>query len=259
MKKILLPTVLALITGLTVFTACNDDDDGYSLDNYWTGMATVVAPETTQPFMVGNETFSLTLDNGQTLWPAAINTYLYGYSIKNAGRVVANFTLLSGEKDGYSHYIRLNSLRNVLTKQIDTLSVSTPENSVLRGTAPINMADVWIGDGYVNIIFDYLGSPYTTHYINLIVNELSTTANPENGLWTLQFVHDANKDTGRYPFRGIVSFKIPDNLQTDVNKIKISAKDYDGETESVVINYKPMMSQDAPASIDKLTSEMYLN
>lgn len=255
MKKKLFGVWCSLVLIAGTFTAC-DDDDGYSLDKYWVGMATVEAPGATEAFPVGGTTpFWFTLDNGATLWPAAFNPYLSGVTLQNQHRVVADFTLLSGEKDGYSHYIRLNDLRKVLTKNIDTVTVQTPDTSVLRGKDPVDMEEVWIGDGFINIEFDYFGSPGHPHYINLVMNEENAGPNPANGVWSLQFVHDATGDSRIRAYRGIVSFRIPDTLPAGVNQIKITALDTDGETETEIINYTSGQNDEVELSLKELTEE----
>lgn len=255
MKKNLFGMWCTLVLIAGAFISC-DDDDGYSLDKYWVGMATVEAPGATDPFPIGGTTpFWLTLDNGSTLWPAAFNPYLSGIVLQNRHRVVADFTLLSGEKDGYSHYIRLNDLRKVLTKTIDTLTTATPDTSVLRGKDPIDMEDVWIGDNFINIVFDYYGSPGHTHYINLVMNEENAEPNPENGVWKLEFVHDAKGDSRVQAYRGIVSFRIPSGLPSGVNRIRITSLDTDGETETEIVDYVFGQTEGATLSLKELTDE----
>ena len=255
MKKSVLGKLLVVATVVVIFSSC-DDDDGYSLDKYRVGMATVDAPGSTEPFPVGGTTpFWLTLDNGSTLWPAAFNPYLSGVTLQNQHRIVADFTLLSGEKDGYSHYIRLNDLRKVLTKSIDTVTVQTPDTSVLRGRDPIDMEEVWTGDGFINIVFDYFGSSGRTHYINLVVNEENAGPNPAHGVWSLEFVHDAKGDSRERAYRGIVSFRIPADLPTGVNKIKITSLDTDGETETEIVDYISGQGNGAMLSLKELTEE----
>ena len=102
-KKSILGYATLIIVILSSAFAC-DDNDGYSLGDFRISIATVV-PE-------GQQSYSLLLDNGEKLWPAASDVY-YRPSVNQ--RVFVNYTLLSDKMDGYDHYVKINDIWNVLT------------------------------------------------------------------------------------------------------------------------------------------------
>ncbi len=258
MKKLVSLFAMAAIFATLFMTSCDDDDD----DNYtlYGSVATVNVPEENAPnwFSIGSDQkFYLTLDNNSTLYPSWINTFLIGYPLNTGSRAYATYYVLNGNKEGYTNNIQLIDIRNILTKPVYVLAPDTLESSHLRGTAAIEIDDAWIGDDFINLTFDYQASPSSIHYINMIVNKINGPAiNPGNGIWHLQFVHDANGDSGNRKYSGIVSFKIPDNLE-NVSKIIIGYKDFQGTEKTVELNYKPGSYGTAPNELGGFSDEIY--
>lgn len=257
MKKILM-YALAVVLSVS-FVACNDDDDDVE---WWTSLATVDVPDPSDApawFPIGSQQpFYLTLDNGRTLLPTSVNSFLIGYRINNQNRVIASYFVLSGKAKDYDNNIQLIDIDNVLTKPIYTLTADSAATSVLRGTAPIEIVKTWIGDGFVNIIFDYKASPGSTHYINLIVDKQNgPEPNPNGNTWNLKFVHDEKGDTGNRIYRGIVSFKIPTDLSAEVNMLKIAARGEDGKEELYELKYDRNTVSSETVEISGLTGENY--
>ena len=90
----------------------------------------------------------------------------------------------------------------------------------------------------------------------MIVNQIDgPTINPENGSWYLQFVHDANGDTGTRRYSGIVAFKIPDNL-TNVSNIVIGYDDFEGAEQSTTLSY-PGSDDDTPNELGGFSDQTY--
>ena len=102
MKKVLIYTAV-LVMILTSSFSCNDSD-GYSLSDFRISIATVI-PE-------GQMAYSLLLDNGDKLWPAASDVV---YRPQTDQRVFVNYTLLSDKKQDYDHFIKVNDIWNILT------------------------------------------------------------------------------------------------------------------------------------------------
>src|SRR5690606_5144184 len=103
-RKLLIISVL-FSTILLVNISC--DDNSRSLGNFGIDIATVI------PESGGN--YTLLLDNGKKLWPAASAVE---YTSLNKERVLLNYTILSEEKDGFDHYIKVNDIWTLLTKNI---------------------------------------------------------------------------------------------------------------------------------------------
>lgn len=258
MKKYLSLFALAALFSSFLMISCDDDDDEqYTL---YGSVTTVNVPETENApswFPIGSEQeFYLTLDNQNTLYPSWINSFLIGYPLNTGSRAFATYYDLGSNKEGYTKNIQLIDIRNILTKPIYTLTADTISTSPLRGTAPIEIDEAWIGDDFINITFDYQASPSSIHYINLIVNQIDGPAiNPENGSWYLQFVHDANGDTGTRQYSGIVAFKIPDNL-TSVSNIVIGYDDFEGAEQSTTLSY-PGSNDDTPNELGGFSDQSY--
>jgi len=139
-KKSTVKYIALIIVVLSSAFACNDND-GYSLGDFRISIATVV-PESSQ-------TYSLLLDNGNKLWPAATDVY---YRPQLNQRVFVNYTILSDKIDDYDHYIKVNDIWNVLTKSVIELNA---ENADSIGNDPVQVNEFWIGDNYLNVSFSF--------------------------------------------------------------------------------------------------------
>lgn len=183
--------VLILLLPLLAFMSC-DNDDGYSLDDFWVGMATVDNPE-------GGPYFYLTLDDNEKLWIVATN--LLNYRPQTGQRILADFTILNDKPEGsaYDHDVRLNDAYNVLTKRVIDI---TPAMQDSIGNDPIQIRDVWVGSDYINIRFLYQWGN-RQHMLNL-VRDVSKEYN--DGRVHLEFRHNAYEDTQNRTAGGLVSF-----------------------------------------------------
>ena len=85
---------------------------------------------------------------GGTLWP--VNTDLWWYEPVDGKRVITMFNPLSDEFDGYDHAVKILSLQDVLTKEVETL---TPETEEEFGNDPVLIfeGDISISGG----IYEY--------------------------------------------------------------------------------------------------------
>lgn len=205
------------------FTSCNDDD-GYSLDNYWIGMGTVkkISPDS-QPFYIQ-------LDNGDKVWIAATN--LPYYNPKDGQRIIANYTILSDEHNDYDHAIKLNGVYQVLTKPVIEL---TTANADSIGNDPLVITDAWIASDHLNIEFEFLGNS-KRHMVNLVQSELFPGT---LDVAKVQFRQNAYGDEEMYRMRGIVSFNIM-SLQMygrSSRNIELTYTNYDGQTKTITLVY----------------------
>ena len=75
-------------------------------------------------------------------------------------RALVNFTILADSTQsnlgGFSHYIKVNAIHNILTKSIAKNEGAA--NDSIYGTDPVSIYNnnMWIGDGYLNIYFETL-------------------------------------------------------------------------------------------------------
>lgn len=197
--QLILASIL-FISGMTL-TSCSD---GYSLDNYIVVVGTVVTTD--------NSSYYIEEDDGTKLWVAATMDY---YHPQNGKRVIANVTLLSDKKGEFDHYIRVNSISHILTKETIQL---TEANQDSIGNDRVKVLDIWYGGGYLNFIFGANVGGYANHFINLVENTLVTP--PNDGKVHLEFRHNANEDPEYRAQQFIVSFNIDKFLNEGEGGVK---------------------------------------
>jgi len=190
MKKYLL---LLFVLPVISFVSCDDDDD-YSLDKFWVGLATVENPGE-------DSNFYLRLDNDELLWIASTNDP--NYRPKSGQRILADYTILNDQSSsaGYDHDIKLNDAYNILTKSIYTVSKNTQDSI---GYDPIGIRDMWIGSDYLNVKFFYRG--YNQRHMISLVRDTAKVYN-DNKIH-LEIRHNAHNDATDYTFSGIASFNL---------------------------------------------------
>lgn len=191
--------ILLILGVVFLFSQCVDDND-YSLGKFWISLG-IVETEDTHGYA-----YSIVLDSGDTLLP--VSTTFGGINPDEWNRVLVNYTLLGeAEKKPNLYYAKINTLRNVLFKEIIEL---TAENSDSIGNDPIKINEIWQKGSMLNVDFEYLGN-YKTHYINLVIDE--NFSYTENEPVELLLRHNANNDDERYVLNGLVTFKL-DSLFT---------------------------------------------
>ena len=94
MKKALMTFILVSAGIILGLVSC--DDNSHSLGSFGIDIATVI-PE-------GENAYSLLLDNGKRLWPAASS---FRYNPTYNQRVFLNYTVLSEAQNAYDHYIKV--------------------------------------------------------------------------------------------------------------------------------------------------------
>jgi len=189
MKKLL---IIAIILGvsLTFLSSCNTS--GYSLNEFRVNIATV------QP--LGGGSFSLLLDDGRLLWPAASAVH---YFPRENQRVFLNYTILSSRHGEFDHFIRINDIWNILTKQVIEL---TAENADKIGDDPVIINQMWAGGDFLNVSFRFNWGGTRPHYINLVKN--TTGENTSSDVIELEFRHNAFGSTSTGGRDGFVCFDL---------------------------------------------------
>jgi hypothetical protein len=209
------------------------DNDGYSLGDFAVNIATVNPGD-------GNA-YSLTLDDGTTLWPASQNFF---YKPKENQRALINYTPLQDNYEGYDLAVKVNDIVNVLTKNPTVLNTATADS---LGNDPIRINDYWIGDGYLNVYFSIGITPYgnTKHFINLAKNELNGKENYYN------LLHNAYNDGGTYRGNGYVSFNLDAlKVEGETNVVfTIAVNTGENEMKEYAINYDWAEPEKAPKII----------
>ncbi|MDR2764760.1 MAG: NigD-like protein [Tannerella sp.] len=211
----------AILAACGVCNSCADDD-GYSLGDVWYSMATVV-PST------DSHTYYLRLDQGTTLWPAATDIPWYVPGEKH--RVLAFYTILSDTYYDYDHAVKVLDIRDVLTKPV--AQDRGEENDGYFGNDPVRVLNLWVGDGYLNVEFEFSYGGSVKHFINLVKRDSEHTP------WYFEFRHNAYKDNAYVQRKGIVSFDLS-SLETDEKEIQLTirVKTPEGE-QDYTVKYNP--------------------
>lgn len=194
---------MGMLSMSLLFNSCLDDD-GYSLGDYWVEVATIESLSSSDHYF--------RLDDGSTLWPAAGN-YL-GHNLDEGQRTWLNYTILSDSLSGFDHYVKVNGIEPILTKKIaEDLG---EENDSEYGTDPVDVDDIWIGDGYLNVIFKFNYGGQERHFVNLL------PAGDEENAYQVEFRHHAYEDPAHRAVRGIVCFDLSSLPDTEGETVKLA-------------------------------------
>ncbi|MDR1516693.1 MAG: NigD-like protein [Dysgonamonadaceae bacterium] len=217
------------------------DSDGYSLGDFQVDIASIHAE--------GDDgMYSLVLDNGEKLFPAATNVF---YKPKDGQRVFVNYTLLSDEKDGYDHYVKINDLSKILTKEAITLNAANADSI---GNDPVIVKDMWEGGGYLNVhfLFNY-GVGDKPHAINLVKNGLSAKPSASEAI-ELEFRRNAYGSTASWLQEGFACFDLKPFQVSAADSVKFSIKVKEWKATKIFdIVYKYNQAEDNSASRTRVT------
>ncbi len=239
MKFLLMSLCAAVVMAGAV--ACNKEDKGYSLGNVWRSVATV------DPIGRGG-TYSLTLDDGTRLWPAGTEIPFYRPTERH--RALTYYTILSDTFQGYDHAILVRSIHDILTKPFIG---SAPEGKKLEdlGSDPINVIDIWYGDGYLNVHFGANHGGMKRHLVNLV--QVSQSGQSP---YMFEFRHNAFGDPARYSRRSFVAFDMarmkfaPGSDST----VSVRVKTFDGE-KTYKVSCRRFVDNIIPYGDDALVGE----
>jgi len=206
MKRLLKIGLIVLMAfGISSCDDFFDDDDGYSLDDFWVGFGII-------HFNGDSDTsFTVEMDNGAVLIPV---THYRAWDLDNNDRVLINYTILgdkevTGEEEEY--YVDVNSIKEVLYKGIFDI---TPAKEDSIGNDPIYVDDVWKTRNMLTFQLGYYGN-VKTHFINLVKQPGEITADDQPV--QLELRHNENDDERVYSMTAFVTF--------DLSAIKIAGQD----------------------------------
>ena len=205
----------------STFFSCSDD--GYSLDKYSIGVATV------KP--LGDNAYYLQWDDSTTFWPAA--GVMPHFGLDRERRALINFTLLgdsaNGGFKGYDYTVRVNCIDSILTKQI--APNLGEKNDSYYGNDPVWMKSVWIEDGYINFQFETYFDGMTKHFINLVETDTP---------YCLEFRHNAYGNLIGGQGWGLTSFHLNSLPATDDEMVTLTIRyrSHDGD-KSIQLRYRP--------------------
>ena len=200
-----------------------DDKDGYSVGDF--------TPPLWATVRTSGNVFYLDCDVWGTLWP--VNTDLGWYRPVEGQRVITVFNPLWDDYAEYDHAVKLLSLQNVLTKQVETL---TPETEAEFGDDPVWIAkgDISVSGGHINIFFlqNLPASTANKHRISLVRPQADDALYGEDGYVHLELRYNDYDDlTGRHAY-GAVSYNLGSlDITPETKGIKLKFRGKNGEVE----------------------------
>lgn len=223
MKKMIKILVLMLLVA-TPFSLQSCDNDGYSLGDFVVSFATVKRV---------TNSYYLEADTGEKLWVSA--GYL-GYRGLDGQRVIANYTILSDSDGEFDHYVKVNALTEILTKNTEEVKTENDDKEFGKDNL-YRLNDLWFSRGYLNVDFTYI-LPKTNekHRISMVQNSLKE--NPDDGYIHLELRYNMYNNMSSYIANGLVSFSTKSIDTTNKNGFKIMWKNRDGKEELVTLDFK---------------------
>ncbi len=222
MKKLHWLFMATCLLILSAFSSC-DDSDGYSIGDF-------SYPSWSTVRVTGNA-FYLDCDTWGTLWP--VNLDLGWYQPVDGQRVLTVFNPLYDNFQGYDHAVKILSIRNALTKSVETLSSGNEEE---YGNDPLYIfkGDISISGGYMNVIFqqNLPTNSQTKHRISLV--QSSEAEGTDDGYIHLELRYNNYNDLSGYRAMALVSFNLS-TLNIDMEttkgiKLKLNSE-VNGEVE----------------------------
>lgn len=241
MKKIITRIILSCLVIISASSLQSCNDDGYSLGDFSLSYATVKR---------GTNTYYLQLDSGDKLWVAA--GYL-GYNGVDGQRVIANYTILSDKQGEYAHYVKVNDLWNILTKNIEKVETEKQDQDFGNDNL-FALNEIWLGGGYINIDFKFfLPQNNRQHRISLVQNLLNEEY-PDDGYLYLELRYNSFDNESDYVGKDMVCFNT-NNVSLEGKKgFKIIWKNAKGEENIEVLDVKEVKPVD-PENTPKLTQD----
>lgn len=207
---------------MPVLQSC-DDGDGYSLGDF--------TPPLLATVRTTGAAFYLDCDVWGTLWP--VNVDLGWYVPVDGQRVITSFNPLWDNYEGYDHAVKILTIQNILTKQVETL---TPATEAEFGNDPVLVPSdgVSISNGYMNVYFSQNLPAKTRHRISLVRPEADDELYGSDGYIHLQLRYNNYGDvTGVYT-SGLVSYNLNSLEITDSTKgikLTVNSEADGGEVE----------------------------
>lgn len=219
LKKTLVSLMLLLLA-MPILQSCLDDWDNKYDTLFAVGTVKVIE----------GKDYYFALDEGSKLYPSD-TTSIHNFSVVDGQRAFVYFSKLEEPLTGYEYNARINHIEVILTKDIYSMPAEEADSI---GDDRINATDLWITGEYLNIKYQFYHSNNVDkkHMLNLVINEASTGENDKADYLTLEFRHNAFKDSPLELGTGLVSFKLDNiaDMLKDKKGLNIRVKSlYDGE------------------------------
>lgn len=226
--------IAGTLLSFTLFPSCLEDDSNYN-KVFPNALVTVK--------LAADKTVFLQLDDKTTLLPVNLKNSPFG---SKEVRALVNYEEVKDSSKEYTKAAHVNWIDSIRTKNMaPNLGVKNKET---YGDDPVEIIDDWVTvaeDGYLTLRFrTEWGYQRITHSVNLV-----STGNAENP-YEVEFLHNANGDTGERLGDGMVAFKLdklPDTKGKTV-KLKLKWKAFSGE-KSVEFDYNTVSSKAVKSAI----------
>lgn len=179
------------------------------------------------------------------LWPAA--TSIPWYAPIDGQRVIVVFNPLSDDFQGYDCAVKVEGIREVLTKQIEQL---IPENEEDFGNDPIAIIKdyMWISGGFLNVVFKQDRPLEVKHRISLVYAD--SLVPDEEGYVHLELRYNTYDDVTGVWASGAVSFNL--NAIEKTSGLKgIKVKVTSAENGEIEIPFE-LLSSSVPEAVQKM-------
>lgn len=223
MKKLHGLFIAICLAAMPALQSC-DDGKGYSMGDY--------TPPLWATVRVSGNAFYLDCDTWGTLWP--VNTNMGWYNPADGQRVITTFNPLWDNYEGFDHAVKILTLKNALTKEVETL---TPENEEEFGNDPVSIlkGETGIGGGYMNVSFIQNRPSKTKHRISLVRPADDKELYGEDGYIHLDLRYNTYDDVTGITAPGHVSFNLNSlDITSETKGIKLKLNsEKNGEIEVV--------------------------
>lgn len=239
-------TCILLLTLMPILQSCLDEDK----DNPLFTVGTI------KTLSEGESDFYVLLDENSKLFPGDMSS-LRNYEAVDGQRAFIFFDELPDEMPGYEYNAKIRWIEDILTKDIYSMPAEKQDSI---GDDKINITQMWLTrKDYLNIECQFMHSenPDRKHMLSLVINESSTGENDQPGYITLEFRHNANKDTQLVPGSAIVSYKLDnianllegkEGLNIRVNTIYENEKFYQVKFKDTTTNTTTRTGHHTPSS-----------
>lgn len=203
MRKVQFIFLMMMVVFTTAFTSCTNDDNNDG--PYGASWATVKLVESGEK----NASFYLDSDYYGNLLVGENNDM--NFVPKEGERIVALFNMLAPQSGDYKMTIALEQVYPVLTKEVD---FTTDMDSYVNDPIVIWQNNLWVSNGYMNMVFQQALPASTPHTINLVMSEEYQL---EDGYVPMQLFYDKKQQTGDRSTSVNVSFNLD---KVDLENVK---------------------------------------
>lgn len=197
-----------LLAGL--LQSCSDDD-GYSIGDIGVDWVTV--------HVESDGLYTFTGDAWGTMFPAA--NAIWGYCPVDGERALLYFNPLYDNYGGYDVGIKPERIYPILTKSVETLTEDQEEE---YGNDPAYITDLWIGGGYLNLIFLQKAPESVKHRVSLVRKDDAPVIS-DDGYIHLEYRYNTYGDTLDYALKGVVSYNLGSLPLDEAKGIKLRVND----------------------------------